>query len=278
MTKKVQSSTKKAGSQEQNSKQVQDFSTFSKGEYPQGEGVNNPQPITILTFTPAWLRPQVLEICLQGIKRLKEYAPERFNIIPLIIVSESSAAYQAIKYGFNWIITNNNPLGAKKNYGLRHAMENFKFDYLMEIGSDDLVTNEYLDLVEPLMIQAEPQITPCDVHFIDTITGETGYWKTEKVLGAARLIHRSALEKFAPNYKLWRDELNRGMDTCSWQALLMKNTGNHIVDTKGTVYTFDIKSRVNINPMGHFLPNSLTATELLTHFPEGEQIKKLIND
>ena len=107
--------------------------------------------IKILTFTPAWQRPEVFEICLAGLKRLKNYKPKKFNIQPFFVVSESRAARQVERHGFDYILWQNKPLGEKKNAGLKYAMENYDFDYFLELGSDDIINNDYLDFVYPRM-------------------------------------------------------------------------------------------------------------------------------
>lgn len=231
----------------------------------------------ILTFTPVWRRPEVFEICLAGIKRLQQYAPERFKILPFFIVSEPEAAAQCERFGFDFIFHKNQPLGAKKNAGLKHVMENYDFDYLMELGSDDLVTNDYLDYIEPYMAAGVGQFVPRDVYFIDIRTGQTAHWRTDKILGAGRCISRGALELFAPGYKLWIPTKERGMDTCSWLNLMSKAVFVKLLPTE-RVYTLDIKSDTNINSLAPFIPSSMLPEQLLGYFPEGHMVMELIEN
>lgn len=240
------------------------------------EPVEGP-PIRILTFTPVWRRPEIFDICLQGIQRLCNYKPEKFEIIPFFVVSEAEAARQVLAAGFDFIFHQNHPLGEKKNAGLAAVMEKYEFDYLLEIGSDDLLINDFLDFMEPYFKKEIPQITPAEVWFIDIETATPGHWRTEKILGLGRCIHHNALQTTKKEgYQLWDPEKNRGMDTCSWLNLLRKGIKNYIVQPD-KVYTLDIKSRVNINEITRFDPSPLTVLEILTHFPEGPQVYKLIN-
>jgi hypothetical protein len=233
--------------------------------------------IKIITFTPVWRRPEVFEICLQGLQRLQNYNPERFCITPFFIVSEPEAAAQIDRYGFHSIFFENRPLGAKKNAGLRYIMQQFDFDYILEVGSDDLLSNAYLDLVEPWMEKKTMQITPESVWFVDVNTGATATWKTDKVLGLGRLIHRQAIEQFRNvGFRLWTPELNRGMDTCSWKNLQARGIGNTLIEVP-EVLTLDMKSDVNINSIVPFTASDLTAESLCSHFPEGQQVMQLIS-
>jgi len=229
----------------------------------------------ILTFTPVWQRPEIFEICLQGIKRLQKYDPKRFQIQPFFVISESCAAKLLLKYKYDFVYAENAPLGAKKNTGIRYAFDNYDFDYIMEIGSDDLVTNEWLETALPLMEQNVKQFHPCDVYFVDARNGETAYWKTDKILGAGRFISREAIAQVIKRDNLWEPVGRRGMDTYSWRQLLKYGIGNKIIDT-GDVVSIDIKSDVNINQMSTFKPSPLALEEILIHFPEAELIRKQI--
>ncbi len=229
----------------------------------------------ILTFTPVWRRPEIFEICLTGLKRLQSYRPDKFQIRPFFIVSESQAAQQVERYGFDFIYWENKPLGAKKNAGLKYAMQNFEFDYLMELGSDDLIANKWLDIIEPYCLKSVPQITPDSVWFIDVNTKETTYWKTDKILGLGRCISRKALAEFAPNYNLWTPERNRGLDTCSWINLASVGIDNLLIEMDD-IYTIDLKSEVNINSIIPYIEVKVAMNRLFRHLPEQGMVQQLI--
>lgn len=230
----------------------------------------------ILTFTPVWKRPEVLEICLKGIKRLQKANPKKFKIQPFFVVSESRSAEILLKHKFPFVWHTNQPLGAKKNYGLNYALDNFDFDYIMEIGSDDLVTNSYLNFIEPHLLAEVPQFNLHDVYFIDSVTGATAYWETEIVLGAGRCISRKAIEAVKNrNIPFWKQDAVRGMDTYSYRNLATVGISNKIIKSD-KIYSLDIKSAVNINTMEPFKTSPATQSEILAAFPEGPDILKLI--
>ncbi|OQB81382.1 MAG: hypothetical protein BWX87_00647 [Bacteroidetes bacterium ADurb.Bin123] len=231
--------------------------------------------IKIVTFTPVWQRPEIFEICLAGLDRLKNYKPERFEIRPFFIVSENRAAKQVERYGFDYILWQNQPLGQKKNAGLKYVMENYDFDYMMELGSDDIITNEYLDFVESRMKKGSMQFVVDCVYFVDVLTGKTACWTTDKIIGLGRCLHRDALELFAPDYELWEPQRNMAMDGCSWMNLMAKNVFCELLSSR-RYFTLDIKSDVNINHLDSFVPHYTATDELLCHFPEGDLIVGLI--
>jgi hypothetical protein len=230
----------------------------------------------ILTYTPVWQRPHIFEICLKGIHRLQNYKPKQFHIQPFFVISESSMIQPLQRYGYPFIFYQNSPLGAKKNAGLHYILKNYKFDYLMEIGSDDLLTNQYLDLVDEYMRAGVPQFCPSNVYFIDTRTGKPGFWETEKILGLGRTISHAALKKLKGR-DLWIPQKQRGMDTCSWRMLQKLKITNTIVPVADEVYGLDLKSSVNINQLDRFAKSTLTASQILTHFPnEAPDILQII--
>jgi hypothetical protein len=97
----------------------------------------------ILIYLAVWKRPQITELCFLGIQRLRR----SFNVEALAVISEEEMKPLCEKYGVHWVMYKNEPLGEKKNYGLRKAKE-FDFEYLMEIGSDDKLSVEEKEMLE----------------------------------------------------------------------------------------------------------------------------------
>lgn len=237
--------------------------------------VKSQPPIKILTFTPVWKREEIFKICLEGIKRLVFYDPSRFQIIPFFMVSESWAANMILNEGFDFILVQNNPLGNKKNMGLKYAMDKHEFDYLLEIGSDDIISNSYLDLIEPELRAETPQFCPSKVWFCDPSTGKTSFYKPEtKIIGLGRGIHRSVLSK-VHNYILWNPEAERGMDTFSWRHLLSTYKVENTMIQVNDIQLLDIKSKMNINSMDKFSISDISIDEVLKPFPEAEMVKAI---
>jgi hypothetical protein len=238
-----------------------------------------PTPLEIITFTPVWQRREIFEICLKGIDRLKKHAPERFNIRPFFIVSENWAAKLLMKKGYDFIFWQNTPLGAKKNAGLSYILENYKFDYILEIGSDDLITNNYLDIAEEYLQANIAQVWPSNCWFIDTITGNVHHYEATKIIGLGRFISCSALKVATKRLKLWNDEGHRGMDTFSWNQLKHANIYGQQIPTNNAVFTLDIKSKINVNPASKFSAHKTTPETILEYFPNeaadiSKQLKK----
>lgn len=153
------------------------------------------KPINILLFFPVWHRRDILRICLEGVKRLIDYNSKQYKILPFAVVSDKADADLLSEYNIPYIEYSNDFLGRKKNAGLAEALKRFDFDYLLEIDSDDLLSNNLLDHYLPFMEKAVPAFGPNQCSGIDMSNGEVGFVKTKLIIGAGRMIHREVLEK-----------------------------------------------------------------------------------
>lgn len=155
-------------------------------------------PIKIVIYFAVHRRLEALKVCLAGIERLKRYAPERFQIDTFAVCSAKDESKVLRKAGVKHIIFPNDPLGAKKNAGLRRALE-FEWDYLMELGSDDLLTSDILDLYEPLMQEGKMAFGINSCWFYQVASGKVAYFKNDYAIGAGRCFKRSLFDKLGDN-------------------------------------------------------------------------------
>lgn len=139
----------------------------------------------------------------------------------------------------------NEQLGAKWNHGLKQA-EKYEWDYLVTLGSDDIVKQSLFDLYDS--IDQDVLITD-KIYFIEVSTGRAALL-TRGRIGAGRRISRRAIERC--EYKLWTDTRNQSLDMDSNATLnragfacVEINTDPHVVDLKtGTnIWSFDHVSR-----------------------------------
>jgi len=198
----------------------------------------------LLIFLAVWKRPYITEICFNGIKRLKEH-PD-YDVQALAVISEEEMIPLCEQYGINWVMYKNEPLGEKKNYGLQKAKE-FDFDYLLEIGSDDLITNELLTYYKGFLDYGFFGVK--DVAYIDSADGSCRRLQSKSTYGAGRMISRQNLEKL--NFKSWKDQINKGMDNNSVFAFMRNGIDYKQVPSMEVPGVIDIKSEVNIWPFNH---------------------------
>lgn len=193
-----------------------------------------------------WKRPQITEICFSGINRMRTH-PD-YDIQALAVISEESMIPLCEKYGVDWVITDNTPLGKKKNEGLRYA-EKFEFDYLMEIGSDDLITNELLTSYKKHLGVDFFGIR--DAAYIHSLDGACRRLISKSTYGAGRMIKRSVLEKM--NWALWDDNKLKGLDNNSVFRMAREGVFYRQVPPMDRPGVIDIKSDENIWKFNYLL-------------------------
>lgn len=219
----------------------------------------------LLIYLAVWKRPQITELCFLGINRMKTHPA--YDIQALAVISEESMIPLCEKYGVNWVMYKNEPLGEKKNFGLSKAKE-FEFDYLMEIGSDDLILNELLDDYKNYIGKYD-FFGINDAAYINSETGDCRRLiSNNSTYGAGRMIHRRILESV--NWKLWNDGINKGMDNNSILSLLRKGIGYKKVKPMEFPGVIDVKSDVNIWKFNYYLGYHYDIKEILKRLSKEE--------
>jgi len=190
----------------------------------------------ILFYLAVWKRPEITEICFMGLRRLmKSYDSES-----LAVISEDSMIPICEKYGIMWMMYDNLPLGKKKNAGLKHAL-NLDWDYVIELGSDDLIKNELIELYKPFF-GTEKFLSCGSVAFINSETGACRWIARRSPFGLGRCLHREVIERVP---ELYRSNVSKGLDKEIPFRLGVLNIMEKSITTERPL-TIDIKSDVNI--------------------------------
>lgn len=134
-----------------------------------------------LYLIPLWHRIHIARICLEHLLATTQD--------PIVcITSETDSESLCDDLGIDRVSAPNLPLGRKKNIGLGYALENYTFDALVELGSDNLLAPEAKNMWE------EGINATCVTIVTD---GErTKKVNTGQPIGAGRMIHREALDLF----------------------------------------------------------------------------------
>lgn len=87
-----------------------------------------------------WRRYNVAQLMYEGLERLQEFCLSANVVLrPFIVYSEKHHELQAKARGWDAVYADNAQLGEKHNVGYRSIR--FDFDYFMQLGSDDLLSN-----------------------------------------------------------------------------------------------------------------------------------------
>lgn len=207
-----------------------------------------------------------------GINRLRKSG--RFPIEAFAVISEESIIPLCEKYNVEYCFYKNEPVGEKKNFGLAEAYKK-EWDYLIEIGSDDLLKDEYLKAMAPYF-GVHDLLGIGHVVYINSEDGACRRYQTRTSFGLGRAISRKAIDKVGT--KLWADRLNKGMD----------NNSNFFFARHGVLekkvissepLAIDIKGPDNIWPFNYLIGSPYELDEALTGLSEEETnaIRSLIN-
>ena len=201
--------------------------------------------VKLLVYLAVWRRPEITEICFMGLNRLRKVKGYDINV--LAVISEEEMIPLCEKYDVNWVMHYNKPLGKKKNFGLKHALK-FDWEYLIEIGSDDLLKDEILDLYRPHFGKS-PIIGLTSLCFINSEDLACRFYPSRSGFGAGRAIQRQVIEKMG---SLWRDHLMHGLDNSSTFAMARHGFLERRIQAIKPI-ALDIKSETNIWKFNYLL-------------------------
>lgn len=217
--------------------------------------------VKIGLLTATWRRPTLTKIVLD------HYASMDYSV-RLAMVSDMSERYA------KWIVaySENKPVSNKWQLGLRQVRQ-FEFDALMIVGSDDVVTPEYLEACRYMIAHGADYIYLPGAYFYDAYAGRM-FWGQAERLGMGRVISRGLLNRL--QWRLWDDGLNSGLDG-SMTRRIERLRGVGVVQVRDPLrYGYvgmDIKTGQNIwsfeQVRSAVIARDVDADKVLeTHFPK----------
>ena len=209
--------------------------------------------MNILLLIPLWKRPEVVKLMVDHL-RFPDYA----NVRPLFILSDDDPHYDELEFiirDYDSYIYHNTYLGRKKNAGLRHALR-FEWDYLMELGSDDIVTDKLWDYYVQPFDEGWALFGINSLHIYNLLDHKAGFISDYAVdaydkpmpIGAGRCIRRDVVEASIP---LWKDTWNCSMDGCSYHKIQRIGYTGDVIDVSEDFCLLDIKTNTSISHWLH---------------------------
>lgn len=197
----------------------------------------------VLVFTPIWGRHEIVRLYQKGYQRLKSYWPEFFEFDQLAVVSNQADAVLCDELGIPYCTAPNKPLGQKHNMGLKHALT-MEWDYIMQMGSDDIMHPELLHYYAGWM-GIKDHFGVDRIYFTNlkrAMECRLTPGGVNSLIGAGRMISRKAIMKVQ---ELWPNDINRSLDFFSQKRLVKRGYPAFVVRLDDT-YLVDVKSQVNI--------------------------------
>jgi len=232
----------------------------------------------IAIVTAFWQRPVVSMLYWQGITRLRKTAAKaghQLSVVSCISAEDVDNTMLARIYQASCIVhAPNQPLAAKLNVAVKGARV-LNPDYVMNLGSDDLISDGlFLGMVQA-MEAGIPHAGITDIYFWDMLSGRATYWSGYQVgyrvgrsVGVARFYSRCVLETL--DWMVWPEsERSRGMDGISDERLIghgIPLLAQPMRDWKGVAV--DVKSWTNIWPFYKYDREPVDAAILVDDLPE----------
>lgn len=207
----------------------------------------------IAVLIPVWKRPKVLKTALANWKNPPNKL--KIDLFFCFVVSKNDPKYdENLSICTDFLNNNghfgivvsykNEPLGEKMNAGLK-VLLGIEWDYLMNFGSDDILSDDYWTNFFPYIYNSDDYIAMDTVVFVDA-RQEYAIMASYPITGAGRLIKRELIENtFSELGYVYNDKMNSGMDTASRNNLQSVNDFN-LIRIHGC-FVADIKTLTNIN-------------------------------
>ena len=169
----------------------------------------------LLIMIPVWGRPEITSLTIRSL----ECSPPPFDYRAVFVVSKEDPHYETLcrliplHQRFE---TPNFPLGRKRNQGLTYAL-GFDWDYMVEMGSDNVWTPKLWEFLMPSFDKTRPMFGIKNLHYYNSLTDKAvfvaGYhigWEDRvTAIGPGRCIRRDIVER---SVFLWDENAQFGMD------------------------------------------------------------------
>jgi hypothetical protein len=210
----------------------------------------------ILIIIPLWQRPEVFTICagnltefinacrpIHDIKVLTVVSPEDPYINDLVAV--------CLEHGFDTIYKKNTPVSEKLNLAIQYS-RSFDYDYLMNLGSDNLIHPDIFNLYQPYFDKQADFFGISNFYAYDLISKKALFLKqynNNKCVGAGRMMSKNLIRMmFMAKQPVYDRDINRGMDVNSSRRITsFTGIRNISIEPGKSPMIVDLKNDVNIN-------------------------------
>ena len=227
----------------------------------------------IVVLTAIWKRHELFEIFKLGFKRINKDSKHE-----LIFVSIGS---EDIEFSDNHIETPNQPLSDKWQSGIDYIKEELDFDYILMLGSDDIICSNLLDVYTPAMEANVELIGLIDCYFLDARVNTFKYWKgytnnrRGESIGMARMLSKDLLIRM--NWNIWKPGLKKGLDRSMMNNLRhLKPTKNIFNCKEENIVAIDIKTDINVSNINTYSGLKLQDFNSLSNYISEEEFYSIL--
>ena len=225
----------------------------------------------ILIITAVWQRHELTEIVLFYYGKLAARSKGKISLLAVGSEGDRSKV-MCENNGWKYIERSNDPVSYKWS-ALTEEAKNMDFDFIIIVGSDDLLSLSLIKYYDKVYSRDTPYMLGLtDLYFYMIRTKKSYHfhgYPSLKTIGAGRCISRSILERV--NWRPWHTyTIQRGLDSrCSSHLNRMgvKEVGVRMADTRGVA--IDIKHTFSITDPNKVIDLSSESDNVLKNkFPE----------
>jgi hypothetical protein len=238
--------------------------------------------IKVTIVCPWWRRVCVVSVHAASIDKFIKNSPSYLEINYVAIVSTGDPDWKELvevghAHGFTVVSHPNLPVSNKLNAGIRYALEKFKPDYIMNMGSDDLVSHKIWDEYGKFIEEGVKMFGIDSCHIIERETRQAYYldlYNDKFPVGVLRMVSSEVIRFLKQRHMLdlYPKNINHGMDTASLMRLQKFGIRTEVIHTDWRVFTTGVKCNVSIN---HFIHLSslekakpVNYEDVVAEFPE----------
>jgi len=227
-----------------------------------------------------WQRPEVFKVWAACAQQLVDSFPD-IEIEVMVAGSEGKVSRELVaSFAFHYIEVRNQPIGRKANRRLM-ACKKLKPDYVLFLGSDDVVSPKTFEYMLGLMGQGIDEIVNMDLYYYDAVSKKAvhsiGYvnQRQGEPMAVGRVVSKRVLD--GVDWRLWSDHIFRGLDGVSRDRLKSAPHDRHEYRLKDEgLMIIDIKTPANITKFV-MRPNytEIPFYEIQQQFPNYKLIQNL---
>ena len=189
-------------------------------------------------ITANYDRPHVFRMWCASIKRLRGV----YGDIPVVVTSEKEDIPICEEYDITHVVCKNKPLSRKFNRSML-AMKKYDPDYVMVLGSDDIVSNDLFGKIRDEAERGYSVIAISNIYYFSPYVSRNFVkFSSTRLLGVCRTVHKKILSSV--DWTPWNWDRGHGLDANMWNNIRDHVLGD-IMIVDGMVV--DVKTKINMN-------------------------------
>lgn len=216
----------------------------------------------IVIAVPLWKRSTLWRYCAERLSQTIQQLPQYQFAVVCAVSKEDPHMERNVetcrKHRYDVIFVENKPVGKKMNTLMQYCFEVHRADYVMNMGSDNIVSPDLFNIYEKHIRAEMPIIGINLMWFIADNDRSTATLRlTNQIWGAGRLIHRWVWSKLQDkHWPMYDDLCERGLDGNSISRI-QHFTGAtfQAIIPQDFPYIVDVKNASNINSFQSVIQN-----------------------